>query len=113
MVYCILSRRSNLSQPLNIVSGGYEIINKGKRMKMKSAYQSALEGLSTINEQLLSVINLTPKVYLLIVDGKYVEAYASKETAEYEMHLCIQADDQLDESHVYRIREMDINFNTI
>ena len=105
MVYCILSRISNLSQPLNIVSGGYEIINKGKRMKMKSAYQSAIEG--------LSAINITPCVYLLIVDGKYVEAYASKETAEYEMHLCIQADDQLDESHVYRIREMDINFNTI
>jgi hypothetical protein len=74
-------------------------------MKMKSAYQSAIEG--------LSAINITPCVYLLIIDGKYVEAYASKETAEYEMHLCMQADDQLDESHVYRIREMDINFNTI
>jgi len=105
MVYCILSRRSNLSQPLNIVSGGYEIINQRKRMKMKSAYQSAIEG--------LSAINITPSVYLLIVDGKTVEAYASKETAEYEMHLCMQADEELDESHVYRIREMDINFNTI
>jgi len=74
-------------------------------MKMKSAYQSAVEG--------LSAINITPKVYLLVVDGKYVEAYASKETAEYEMHLCMQADDELDEHHVYRIREMDINFNTL
>jgi hypothetical protein len=74
-------------------------------MKMKSAYQSAIEG--------LSAISITPSVYLLIVDGKYVEAYASKETAEYEMHLCMQADEQLDETHVYRIREMDINFNTL
>ena len=82
-------------------------------MKMKSAYQSALEGLSTINEQLLSVINLTPRVYLLVVDGKYVEAYANKETAEYEMRLCQQADEELDEHHVYRIREMDINFHTL
>ena len=49
-------------------------------MKMKTAYQSAVEALATIN--------ITPKVYMLIIDGKYIEAYASKETAEYEMHLC-------------------------
>ena len=74
-------------------------------MKMKTAYQAAT--------QALSIINVTPKVYLLVVDGKYVEAYASKETAEYEMHLCMQADEEIDEHHVYRIREMDINFNTL
>jgi hypothetical protein len=82
-----------------------KFFSKGKRMKMKTAYQSAVEA--------LTAINITPKVYLLIVDGKYIEAYASKETAEYEMHLCEQADEQLDETHVYRIREMDINFNTL
>ena len=74
-------------------------------MKMKTAYQSAVEA--------LTAINITPKVYLLIIDGKYIEAYASKETAEYEMYLCEKADEQLDETHVYRIREMDINFNTL
>jgi hypothetical protein len=52
-------------------------------------------------------------VYLLVVDGKSIEAYASKDTAEYEMRLCQQADDELDEHHVYRIREMDINFHTM
>jgi hypothetical protein len=82
-----------------------KFFSKGKRMKMKTAYQSAVEA--------LTAIKIIPKVYLLIVDGKYIEAYASKETAEYEMHLCEQADEQLDESHVYRIREMDINFNTL
>lgn len=96
---------SNLTHSLNIVSGGYEIFLKGKRMKMKTAHQAAVEA--------LTAINITPKVYLLIIDGKYVEAYASKETAEYEMHLCMQADEQLDETHVYRIREMDINFTTL
>lgn len=118
MIQCILSRGWNSSTDSNGVKRylAFHRVMKSfwrKRMKMKTAYQSALEGLSSINEQLLSVINLTPKVYLLVVDGKYVEAYASKETAEYEMHLCMQADDELDEHHVYRIREMDINFNTL
>ena len=75
-------------------------------------FRSALEAFDALNIT-PTTINLVPKVYLLIVDGKYIEAYASKETAEYEMHLCEQADEQLDETHVYRIREMDINFNTL
>ena len=110
MIQCILSRDWNCSTGSNGVRCylAFHRVMKSfwrKRMKMKSAYQSAIEG--------LSVINITPKVYLLVVDGKSIEAYASKDTAEYEMHLCQQADEELDEHHVYRIREMDINFNTI
>ena len=49
-------------------------------MKMKSAYQSAIEG--------LSAINITPSVYLLIVDGKTVEAEAAHGTVtrHYRQH---------------------------
>ena len=110
MIQCILSRDWNCSTDSNGVRCylAFHRVMKSfwrKHMKMKSAYQSAIEG--------LSVINITPKVYLLVVDGKSIEAYASKDTAEYEMRLCQQADDELDEHHVYRIREMDINFHTL
>ena len=79
-------------------------------MRMKSAYELATEGLQEL-QQNNPILN--PKVYLLIIDGKSMEVYASKETAEYEMRLCQQADDELDESHVYRIREMDVNLHTL
>jgi hypothetical protein len=77
---------------------------------MKSAYELATEGLNELQQN--NPI-LVPKVYLLVIDGKSMEVYASKETADYEKRLCQQADDELDESHVYRIREMDLNLHTL
>ena len=77
---------------------------------MKSAYELATEGLNELQQN--NPI-LVPKVYLLVIDGKSMEVYASKETTEYKIHLCQQTDDELDESHVYRIREMDLNLHTL
>lgn len=36
----------------------------------------------------------TPTVHVLMCNGKPVHAYVDLQTAEYEMHLCIQGDEQ-------------------
>ena len=37
---------------------------------------------------------IKPKVHVLTCNGKAVHAYVDLQTAEYEMHLCIQGDEQ-------------------
>ena len=37
---------------------------------------------------------IKPKVHVLMCNGKPVHAYVDLQTAEYEMHLCIQGDEQ-------------------
>jgi hypothetical protein len=46
----------------------------------------------------------TPQVHILICNGKPVDGYVDHATAEYEMYLCIQGDEQeLGQSNSYEI----------
>ena len=37
---------------------------------------------------------LKPKVHIVLCEGQIVGVYVDRMTAEYEMHLCIQGDEQ-------------------
>ena len=47
-----------------------------------------------------------PLVHILLCDEVPVGVYVDKNTAEYEMHLCKQADAHMGEHWVYAIRTM-------
>jgi len=57
------------------------------------------------NEQDRRVLEtIKPKVHILMCNGKPVDTYVDRMTAEYEMHLCIQGDAQeLGQSNSYEI----------
>jgi len=46
----------------------------------------------------------SPQVYIMLCNDTPVAAYVDRATAEYEMHLCIQGDEQeLGQHHDYKI----------
>lgn len=48
-----------------------------------------------------------PAVFVMVCDEKPVGVYVDKQTAEYEMHLCIQGDsEEMGVVSHYEIREM-------
>jgi len=42
-----------------------------------------------------------PVVHVMVCDGKPVAVYVDRQTADYETHLCKQADEAMDEAHTY------------
>ena len=47
-----------------------------------------------------------PVIHVMLCDGVPLSVYVDKQTAEYEAHLCGQADEQMDEAHTYIIKTM-------
>lgn len=47
-----------------------------------------------------------PVIHVMLCDGVPLSVYVDKQTAEYEMHLCEQADEEMDEAHAYVIKTM-------
>ena len=56
----------------------------------------------------------TPTVHILLCNGKPVHAYVDLQTAEYEMHLCIQGDEQeLGQCHSYELITLQLSTNRL
>lgn len=57
---------------------------------------------------------IKPKVHVLMCNGKPVHTYVDLQTAEYEMHLCIQGDEQeLGQSNSYDIVTLELSTHRI
>jgi predicted RNA binding protein with dsRBD fold (UPF0201 family) len=57
---------------------------------------------------------IKPKVHVLMCNGKPVHTYVDKQTAEYEMHLCIQGDEQeLGQINSYSIITLELSTHRI
>ena len=57
---------------------------------------------------------ITPTVHVLTCNGKAVHAYVDLQTAEYEMHLCIQGDQQeLGQNNSYTILTLELSTHRI
>jgi hypothetical protein len=64
------------------------------------------------DRQVLETIR--PKVHILMCNGKPVDSYVDRMTAEYEMHLCIQGDAQeLGQSNSYEIVTLSLQTHRI
>ena len=60
-------------------------------------------------EELTRVETVTrnpPIIHVMICDSQPLAIYVDRQTAEYEMHLCKQADEEMDEAHTYAIKTM-------
>ena len=56
----------------------------------------------------------TPTVHVIMCNGKPVHTYVDLQTAEYEMHLCIQGDEQeLGQSNSYDIVTLELSTHRI
>ena len=47
-------------------------------------------------------------MYLLLCNGKPLALYDHRDTAEYEMHICIQGDTHEGQENKYRIKTMGV-----
>jgi hypothetical protein len=57
---------------------------------------------------------IKPKVHVLMCNGKPVHTYVDWQTAEYEMHLCIQGDEQeLGQINSYSIITLELSTHRI
>ena len=57
---------------------------------------------------------IKPKVHVLMCNGKPVHTYVDRQTAEYEMHLCIQVDEQeLGQINSYSIITLELSTHRI
>ena len=57
---------------------------------------------------------IKPKVHVLMCNGKPVHTYVDRQTAEYEMHLCIQGDEQeLGQINSYSIITLELSTHRI
>jgi hypothetical protein len=53
---------------------------------------------------------IKPKVHVLMCNGEPVHTYVDRQTAEYEMHLCIQGDEQeLGQINSYNIVTLELS----
>lgn len=50
----------------------------------------------------------TRKMFLLLCNGKPLALYDHRDTAEYEMHICIQGDTHEGQENRYRIKTMGV-----
>jgi len=61
-----------------------------------------------------SALPTRPKVHVLLCDGMVVDVYTDSGLAEYEMHLCKQADRYNgDEAHTYDLIAKPVNTNAL
>jgi hypothetical protein len=53
---------------------------------------------------------IKPKVHVLMCNGRPIHTYVDMQTAEYEMHLCNQGDEQeLGQSNFYNIITLELS----
>ena len=61
----------------------------------------------------LSPDPLPDVVCVLTKDGQPTNAYTSRDTAEYEMYLCVQGDITTGNAHTYSVTEVSLSANTL
>lgn len=49
-----------------------------------------------------------PVVHVMLCDDRPIAVYVDRQTAEYEAHLCKQADEQMGEAYTYVIKAMSL-----
>lgn len=50
-------------------------------------------------------VSLPRRIYILLRNGRPLDTYTDPDTADYEMHLCIEGDDRVGEYNDYEIIE--------
>lgn len=69
----------------------------------------------TIREAMRKTISsqLPDKVYLLLCDGVVTDVFTNKETAMYDMYICIKADAEEGLPHEWRVIARQLNTSTL
>lgn len=80
--------------------------------RMKSVYEAILRAQQ---DAILPTPQIKPpQVYIMTCNGKPVAAYVDKQTAEFEMHLCIQGDEyELGQHNAYAIIPLDLTTHRV
>jgi hypothetical protein len=50
-------------------------------------------------------VSLPRRIYILLRNGRPLDTFTDPDTADYEMHLCIEGDNRVDEYNDYEIIE--------
>lgn len=88
----------------------------GRMKDLHIAQTEANDHVHPVMRQMVNIMSgaikqdLRPVVHVLLCDGEIVDVYADEEQAQYEMHLCQQADRYYgDNDHEYALIAKPVN----